>query len=158
MSSSVTRPRKKSAMKMYIDANKTQLNLEFNKRWDTVKDTMRSRDRIGAWTEFVKDHWEKESPAVREEFTKQADEENTNLFKEWKQKAAFAGTPEDLDKYDNQHSYDLIHTKLAFRAWKMSENILPTFADAMAEWLGANIVILAVAPLGSSNGEIVIRS
>jgi hypothetical protein len=40
----------------------------------------------------------------------------------------------------------------------MSENVLPTFADAMAEWLGANIVILAVAPLGSSDGEIVIRS
>ena len=40
----------------------------------------------------------------------------------------------------------------------MSENILPTFADAMVEWLGANIVILAVAPLGSSNVEIVIRS
>lgn len=40
----------------------------------------------------------------------------------------------------------------------MSENILPTFADAMAGWLGANIVILAVAPLGSSDGEIVIRS
>lgn len=40
----------------------------------------------------------------------------------------------------------------------MSENILPTFADAMAEWLGANIVILAVAPLGSSDGEIVVRS
>jgi hypothetical protein len=39
----------------------------------------------------------------------------------------------------------------------MSENILPMFANAMGEWLGANIVILAVAPLGSSNGEIVIR-
>lgn len=40
----------------------------------------------------------------------------------------------------------------------MSENILPTFADAMAEWLGANIVIMAVAPVGSLDGEIVIRS
>ena len=40
----------------------------------------------------------------------------------------------------------------------MLENILPTFVDAMAKWLGANIVILAVAPLGSSDGEIVICS
>jgi hypothetical protein len=40
----------------------------------------------------------------------------------------------------------------------VSEDVLPTFADAMAEWLGANIVILAAAPLGSSDGEITIRS
>jgi hypothetical protein len=40
----------------------------------------------------------------------------------------------------------------------MSENVLPTFADAMAEWLGANIIILAVASLRLSDGEIVICS
>ena len=55
MSSSATRPRKKSAMKMYMDINKTQLNQEFNTRWDTVKDTMQSRDRIRSWSEFMKD-------------------------------------------------------------------------------------------------------
>jgi hypothetical protein len=71
---------------------------------------MQSRNRIGAWTEFIKDRWEKESPAVRDEITKQAEEENTTLFKEWKQKAAFAGTPEDLDKYDGLQPYDLTHT------------------------------------------------
>lgn len=99
MSSSATRPRKKSAMKAYMDVNKAQLNRDFNKRWETVKDTMHSRDRIGSWTEFVKDRWEEESPAVRDEIKRQADEENATLFKEWKQKAAFAGTPEDLDTY-----------------------------------------------------------
>jgi hypothetical protein len=57
---------------------------------------MQSRDRIGAWTKFVKDRWEKETPAVRDEITKQAKDENATLFKEWKQKAAFASTPEDL--------------------------------------------------------------
>jgi predicted AAA+ superfamily ATPase len=77
MSSSATCPRKKLVMKMCTDANKTQLNHEFNKRWETVKDRMQSQDRIGAWTEFVKDHWEKEMPTVREEITKQADKENT---------------------------------------------------------------------------------
>ena len=157
MTSSATCPRKKSAMKLYMDINRTHLNQEFNKRWETVKDTMHARDRIGSWTEFVKDRWEKESPAVRDEITKQAIEENQVLFKEWKQKAAFAGTPEDLEKYDNLQLHDLTLTAV-FRAWSMSENVLPTFADAMAEWLGANIVILAVAPLGSSGGEVVIRS
>lgn len=39
----------------------------------------------------------------------------------------------------------------------MLENILPTFVDAMAEWLGTNIIILAVALLRLSDGEIVIH-
>jgi len=43
------------------------------------------------------------------------------------------------------------------RAWKTAEHVLPSFADAMSEWLGANIVILAVTPLGTSNGEIVLQ-
>lgn len=111
MSSSATRPRKKSALKFYTDINKTLLNREFNKRWETVKDTMQSRDRLRSWTEFAKDRWENESPAVRNEITKQADEENATLFKEWKQKAAFAGTAEDLDKYDTPQSYNFAHTK-----------------------------------------------
>ena len=86
---------------MYTDNNKTQLNNDFNKQWETIKGTMQSRDRIGVWTEFVKDRWEKETPAVRDKITKQAEDENATLFKEWKQKAAFAGTLEDLDKYDS---------------------------------------------------------
>ena len=44
------------------------------------------------------------------------------------------------------------------RAWKTAKQILPSFADAMSEWLGASIVILAVTPLGESNGEIVMQS
>jgi hypothetical protein len=92
MSSSVTCPRKKSAMKVYTNINKTQLNHEFNKWWEAVKDTMQSRDQIGLWMEFVKDHWEKESPAIRDEITKQANKENVTLFEDWKQKVAFAGT------------------------------------------------------------------
>jgi len=108
MSSSATRPRKKSAIKLYTDINKTHLNQEFGKRWEAIKDVMQSRDRIGSWTEFVKDRWENESPAVREEVTKQVNDENAALFKEWKQKASFGGTPEDLDKYGGLQSYDLI--------------------------------------------------
>jgi len=44
------------------------------------------------------------------------------------------------------------------RAWKIAEQVLPSFADAMSEWLGANILILAVTPLGASNSEIVMKS
>ena len=59
----------------------------------------------------MKDHWEKESPAVRDEMKKQAKEENVTNLNEWKQKAAFVGTAKDLHKYDNLQSYDLICTK-----------------------------------------------
>jgi hypothetical protein len=44
------------------------------------------------------------------------------------------------------------------RSWKIAEEVLPSFADAMAEWLGANILILAITPLGSADGEIVMQS
>jgi len=43
-------------------------------------------------------------------------------------------------------------------AWKTAEQILPSFADALAEWLGGNIIILAVTPLGSLGGEIAMQS
>jgi hypothetical protein len=45
-----------------------------------------------------------------------------------------------------------------FSAWKTAGEILPSFADALAEWLGANIIILAVTPLGSLGGEIAMQS
>jgi hypothetical protein len=66
----------------------------------TVKDTMQSRNRIGSWTEFVKDHWENKTPAVQNEIIKKASDENAALFKAWKQKAAFSGISEDLNKYE----------------------------------------------------------
>lgn len=39
------------------------------------------------------------------------------------------------------------------RAWKTANKVLPSFADALSEWLGASIIILAVTPLGSSEGD-----
>lgn len=43
-------------------------------------------------------------------------------------------------------------------AWRTAEQVLPSFADAMSEWLGANIIILAVTPDGETDGEIVLQS
>jgi hypothetical protein len=44
------------------------------------------------------------------------------------------------------------------RAWTEAEHVLPSFADALSEWLGANVLILAITPLVPSNGEIVMQS
>ena len=44
------------------------------------------------------------------------------------------------------------------RAWKTADQVLPSFANALSEWLGASVVILAVTPDGEANGEIAMKS
>jgi hypothetical protein len=44
------------------------------------------------------------------------------------------------------------------RSWKIAEEVLLLFADAMTEWLDANILILTIMPLGSADGEIMMQS
>lgn len=39
----------------------------------------------------------------------------------------------------------------------MAETVLPSFADGFAEWLGAQVIILAVSP-NPENGEITMKS
>ena len=39
----------------------------------------------------------------------------------------------------------------------MAETVLPSFADGFSEWLGAQVIILAVSP-DPSNGEITMKS
>jgi hypothetical protein len=39
----------------------------------------------------------------------------------------------------------------------MAESVLPSFADGFAEWLGAQVIIVAVSP-NPSNGEITMQS
>jgi hypothetical protein len=46
---------------------------------------------------------------------------------------------------------------LHYRAWGMAESVLPSFADGFSEWLGAQVIILAVSP-NPSNGEITMQS
>ena len=36
--------------------------------------------------------------------------------------------------------------------------MLPSFADALAEWLGASVVILAVTPSEKKKGDMVVKS
>ena len=43
------------------------------------------------------------------------------------------------------------------RAWGLAESVLPSFADGFADWLGAQIIIVAVSP-NPSNGEITMKS
>ena len=50
------------------------------------------------WNEHIRDCWEKETSEVQDEIMKKTDEENKNAMAEWKKKASFTGSPEDLDQ------------------------------------------------------------
>ena len=51
------------------------------------------------WNEHVRDSWEKETSEVRDAVMKQTDGENKSTMAEWKKKASFTGSPEDLEQY-----------------------------------------------------------
>ena len=53
--------------------------------------------------------------------------------------------------------YGLTFTCPLPRAWKTTDQVLPSFADALSEWLGASVVILAVIPSEEKNGDMVVK-
>ena len=95
---SVTRPRKKSALMAYSDLNKESIKVTFNLLWESIKSTMVPSQRIRIWNKHVKACWEKETPEVQEEISKQADKESEKALADWRKKALFTGSPEDLSQ------------------------------------------------------------
>ena len=95
---SVARPRKKSALMAYSDLNKESIKDTFDLLWESIKDTTVPSQRIRIWNRHVKACWEKETPEVREEITKQADIESETALADWRKKALFTGSPEDLSQ------------------------------------------------------------
>jgi regulator of replication initiation timing len=98
MSTSVARPRKKTAVGTYGDLNKTKLKATFDPLWESIKDSVKPNERLRMWNEHVRDCWEKETSEVRGDIMKQTDEENETVMAEWKKKASFTGSPEDLNQ------------------------------------------------------------
>ncbi|KAF8234653.1 hypothetical protein L208DRAFT_1376799 [Tricholoma matsutake] len=87
MSTSLSCPRKKTAIGTYGDLHKIKLKSTFDPLWESIKNSVKPQEQLQMW----------------------------------------------------------------------NEHVLPSFADTMYEWLGANIVILAIMPLGASNGEIIMK-
>lgn len=98
MSTSVARPRKKTAVSTYTDVHKTTLKATFEPLWASIKDSMKPNERLQMWNEHVRVCWEKETFEVRSNMMKRTDEENETAMAEWKKKALFTGSPEDLDQ------------------------------------------------------------
>jgi len=95
---SVARPRKKSALMIYGDLNKESIKATFDPLWESVKGTMTNSQRIQMWSKHVKACWEKEMPEVRDKIMKQADKESEKAVADWRKKASFTGSPEDLSQ------------------------------------------------------------
>jgi len=94
----VARPRKITAVSKYSNLNKARLKATFDPLWESIKDSMKPHERLQMWNEHARDCWEKETSEVRDEIMKQTDKENENAMAEWKNKASFTGSPEDLDQ------------------------------------------------------------
>jgi hypothetical protein len=50
------------------------------------------------WNEHLRSNWEKEPPDVRESVMKETEAENERALGEWKKKATFTGSAEDLEQ------------------------------------------------------------
>ncbi|KAF8221621.1 hypothetical protein L208DRAFT_1530669 [Tricholoma matsutake] len=97
-SSFVTRPRKKASLNVYSDKYKSRLKPEFDLLWKSVKGSLKPRDRIRMWNEHLRSNWERELPEVRESVMKETEAENERALGEWKKKATFTGSAEDLEQ------------------------------------------------------------
>jgi hypothetical protein len=50
------------------------------------------------WNEHLRSNWEKEPTDVRESVMKETEAENERALGEWKKKATFTGSAEDLEQ------------------------------------------------------------
>lgn len=83
---------------MYGDLNKEKLKVTFDPLWEAIKVSTPSSKRLRMWNDHVRACWEKETTEVQDEVIKQTDEENEKAMADWKKKATFTGSPEELDQ------------------------------------------------------------
>ena len=92
----MTRPRKKAVITTYGELYKEKIKEIFDPLWDSMKGSELPCHRIQLWNVQVRACWEKETPEVQNQVTKQTDEENEEQLAAWKKKALFTSLPEDL--------------------------------------------------------------
>lgn len=62
----------------------------------------------------------------------------------------------------SQRHHAMIAHRLTFRcpfprAWETTDQVLPSFADALSEWLGVSVLILGVMPSEKKKGDMVVK-
>ena len=93
------RPRKRSAISVYMERNKEKLASEFTILWSAVEKDLSPKKRLPKYTEFVQTCWKKEPQTYRDEIENDVQEEHDNAIREWKEEIeSFNGTPEDFKR------------------------------------------------------------
>jgi hypothetical protein len=77
---------------------KLRLKPEFDLLWESVKGSLKPQDQICMWNEHLRSNWEREPPDVRESIMKETEAENERALGEWKKKATFTPSAEDLEQ------------------------------------------------------------
>ncbi|KAJ7432046.1 hypothetical protein B0H11DRAFT_2261110 [Mycena galericulata] len=134
------RPRRKPAVVMYSKLHyATRVKPGFDEKWAAAKETTPHNFRVSMSRDYVRSCWEKESKDFRKAVEDEAEETHLKELKEWR---ASRTVPEQ--------SAEQAHENL--------NDVGIPLADALAERLGAQVVILVVGPVGSEGGEVCLRT
>ncbi|KAJ7669563.1 hypothetical protein DFH06DRAFT_1321622 [Mycena polygramma] len=120
----------------------TRVKPAFDQLWATAKLTVPKAQRVSMCRDFVRETFAKESDEFKDEVEQRGLEMHAEALAEWKAKRQI---PEG--------SAESYHEGME----TLNEVGIP-MADALAERLGAHIVILVVGPVGSEGGEVCLRT
>ena len=144
-----------------MEKNKEKLTKEFDIQWSAVQNEVSQKTRLPKYYEFAQGCLKKESESYRVELEAETQADHEKAMEDWKGKIeTFNRTPEEFKRSDIVPFFwkkVIAQPDLPQRAWGLAETVLPSFADGFAEWLGAQIIIVAVSP-NPSNGEITMQS
>ncbi|KAJ7874252.1 hypothetical protein B0H13DRAFT_2348663 [Mycena leptocephala] len=143
MSGTAKRPRRKPAIAIYSKMHYVErIKPHFDVLWATAKETLPAGARVSMSQDFVRKCWKEESDVFREEIEAEAARMHQEEMEEWRgARAVPEQGPEDFHN-----------------ALEALDDVGIPMADALAELLGAHVAILVVGPVGSAQGEVLLRS
>ncbi|KAJ7500472.1 hypothetical protein B0H11DRAFT_2225467 [Mycena galericulata] len=143
MSGPGARPRRKPAIAMYSKLYyATRIKAEFDAKWATEKETVPQSHRATMSQDYVRACWAKEDADFKTKVEDEAEKVYEAELKEWRAKRAIP--------VQSAENYNAALENL-------NEVGIP-MADALAERLGAQVIILVVGPVGSEQGEVCLRT
>ncbi|KAJ6448971.1 hypothetical protein C8R47DRAFT_1210026 [Mycena vitilis] len=143
MSGPRSRPIRKPTLAVYSKLHyATRVKPGFDELWATAKLTVPKAQRVSMCRDFVRATFAKESDEFKEEVEQRGLEMHAEALAEWK---ATRKIPEG--------SAESYHEGME----TLKEVGIP-MADALADRLGAHVVILVVGPVGSEGGEVCLRT
>ncbi|KAJ7073547.1 hypothetical protein B0H15DRAFT_957080 [Mycena belliarum] len=143
MSGGSGRPRRKTAVGWY--SNKyydTRMKTEFDALWEDAKATLPAGARVSLCQDFVRGKWAEESVQFQAEIEAEAEAHFAEALRKYKE-----------GRTTREYTSQVYHEALE----QLNEVGIP-LADALSEFLGMHIAILAVGPVGSQRGEVRLRS